>query len=115
MPLILFKTNKFLSDGGSDAAALEISKIVADLLKKDEKYVQVIAQGDCAMSFAGTTDPTALVELYSIGLDQRAASVCSEKISAFIQRRFDIPVERIFLIMSDHPKSMWGWNGRTFA
>jgi phenylpyruvate tautomerase len=114
MPYLHFQTSVFLSDGARDAAASEFSQKVAELLAKPESYVQVRIDGGCTMSFGGETGKTAFVELYSLGLDEEAASECSRELCALIEERFSIPADRVYLKMADHPRGMWGWDGQTF-
>jgi phenylpyruvate tautomerase PptA (4-oxalocrotonate tautomerase family) len=114
MPLVQFQTNKFLSDGGGDAAAIEISKLVAEVLEKPEAYVQVVIEGGKTMSFGGTVDPTAFMKLSSLGLDKKKAAEFSKRLCRFAEERFSISQERVYIKMSDHPRALWGWNGGTF-
>ncbi|MEM1157057.1 MAG: phenylpyruvate tautomerase MIF-related protein [Verrucomicrobiota bacterium] len=115
MPLIQFQTNQFLSDGGASAASQELSALLAELLQKPESYVQVVVEGGIMMSFGGTTDPTALLQLSSLGLSERQAAECSKRLCRLMEERFSIPAGRVYIKMADHPRKLWGWNGGTFG
>ncbi|MEM6884299.1 MAG: phenylpyruvate tautomerase MIF-related protein [Verrucomicrobiota bacterium] len=115
MPLVQFQTNKFLSDGGGEAAAQELSALMAELLGKPESYVQVVVEGGKTMSFGGTTEPTAFIQLSSLGLNEEQASTCSKRLSQWMEERFSIDAKRIYIKMADHPRGLWGWNGGTFG
>lgn len=115
MPLVHFRTNKFLSDGGGQAAALELSEVVAEILGKPEEFVQVVVEGGRAMAFGGTVEPTAQLDIASIGLTKSQAENCSYRLCKLIELRFLIPPDRIYIRMSDHDREFWGWKGKTFA
>ncbi len=114
MPLVQFQTNKFLSSGGSEAAALELSKLIAETLAKPESYVQVVVEGGKTMAFGGTLDPNAFIKLTSLGLDKKKAAEFSKRLCRFVEERFSIPADRVYIKMADHPRAFWGWNGGTF-
>lgn len=114
MPHLHFQTSEFLSEGARDAAALELSKKIAELLSKPESYVQVRIDSGCTMSFGGESGKTAFVELFSLGLKEEDAGRCSAELCSLIEERFSIPASRIYLKMADHPRGMWGWDGQTF-
>jgi len=114
MPLVQFQTNKFLSNGGSEAAALELSALVAETLGKPEAYVQVVVEGGKTMSFGGSLDPNAFIKLSSLGLDKTQAAAFSKRLCRFAEERFSVSAERVYIKMADHPRAFWGWNGGTF-
>lgn len=114
MPLVQFQTNKFLSSGGSEAAALELSKLIAETLNKQEAYVQVVVEGGKTMTFGGTLDPNAFIKLSSLGLKKEIAAGFARRLCHFAEERFSIPADRVYIKMDDHPRAYWGWNGGTF-
>ncbi|MEM6823293.1 MAG: phenylpyruvate tautomerase MIF-related protein [Verrucomicrobiota bacterium] len=114
MPLVKFSTNTSLSEGARHAAALELSKLASEVLEKSEDYVQVLVSGDQTMTFGAKTDPTAYLEVYSLGMTEEHAGKLSRMLSEFLTERFSIASDRVFIRMLDHPRPFWGWNGGTF-
>ena len=65
------------------------------------------------MTFAGSAEPCAYVEIKSIGALKPPAMT-----SAFcelIESRTGIPASRIYAAFEDVNASSWGWNGNTFG
>jgi len=111
MPHLQFKTN---TRPGPEAAR-ELSALVASLLEKPQSYVQIVIEPGLLMTFGGTSEPTAFIELSSLGLNEIQAGRCSEKLCAWCQETLSIPPDRVYLRCADHPRALWGWNGNTFA
>jgi phenylpyruvate tautomerase PptA (4-oxalocrotonate tautomerase family) len=112
MPLINLRTSlSSLEDG--DALLLELSSTLAEQTGKPESFVMTLLETGVPMTFAGTAEPSAYVEVKSIGAlrpSEMSAALC-ELISA----RTGIPPSRIFIGFEDVPASSWGWNGKTFG
>ena len=112
MPLINLRTSlSSLED--EDALLLELSSTLAEQTGKPESFVMTLLETGVPMTFAGTAEPSAYVEVKSIGAlrpSEMSAALC-ELISA----RTGIPPRRIFIGFEDVPASSWGWNGKTFG
>lgn len=65
------------------------------------------------MTFAGTADPCAFVEVKSIGALSPPAM--TEAFCDLISARTGIAANRIDIGFEDVPASCWGWNGATFG
>ena len=112
MPLINVRTS--LPEVGDSAALLkELSAALAQQTGKPESYVMTLLETAVPMTFAGSADPCAYVEIKSIGALKPAAMT-----SAFcelIEARTGIPANRIYVAFEDVKASSWGWNGNTFG
>ena len=112
MPLINVRTSL---PEVTDAAALlkELSAALAQQTGKPESYVMTLLETGVPMTFAGSSEPCAYVEIKSIGALQPPAMT-----SAFcdlIESRTSIPASRIYVAFDDVKASCWGWTGNTFG
>lgn len=115
MPLIHIQTS---APAPADATPLlkEVSREVAALLGKPERYVMVLLQGNVAMSFGGDGAPCAYVDVRSIGaLDGDQPQRVSGELCSRLSRHLGIASDRIYIGFEDVPGRLWGWNGGTFA
>jgi phenylpyruvate tautomerase PptA (4-oxalocrotonate tautomerase family) len=115
MPLLRIQTNAALEANQRPRLLRDLSGLVAKELEKPLGYVQVLVEPDCALAFAGTTEPTAFVELRSLGLPSNKPKVMSAALSRILKDQLGIPPSRVFLNFFDMPRQHWGWNGTTFA
>ena len=115
MPYFSIETSKKIDTVGEEAISHKASAFVAAHLVKPEGYVMVAVKHSQPMRFGGTLDPTAMVQLYSIGLPRERCAEFSEKICAFVEQELGVSRERIFIDFRDLDRSMFGWNGKTFA
>lgn len=118
MPYLKIQTNQGIDAGidtGIEQRLLrEASSLVATELGKPESYVMVSLEPPRPMLFAGTDEPTAYLELKSIGLMESKTKALSAALCQLISDKMNIPAERIYIEFADAPRSMWGWNGSTF-
>lgn len=114
MPYLRIQTNQALSPEQSEALAKTASASVAEALGKPEQYMMVGVTPDATMTFGGTTEPAAFLELYSIGLPVAHTTELSALLCEQIQSGTDVPKDRIYIHFSDVPHASWGWNGKTF-
>jgi len=113
MPYLKIQTNKEIDDKGP--LMKEMTGLLVELLGKPEKYIMIAVEPFTEMSFGGTDEPTAFVELKSIGLPSDVTSELSEAICKLINRQLAIPPDRIYIEFIDAPRNMFGWNGDTFG
>eukprot|EP00008_Paramoeba_atlantica_P005734 CAMPEP_0201476850 /NCGR_PEP_ID=MMETSP0151_2-20130828/1979_1 /ASSEMBLY_ACC=CAM_ASM_000257 /TAXON_ID=200890 /ORGANISM="Paramoeba atlantica, Strain 621/1 / CCAP 1560/9" /LENGTH=112 /DNA_ID=CAMNT_0047857359 /DNA_START=33 /DNA_END=371 /DNA_ORIENTATION=+ len=112
MPYVAINTN--VADNGTVLKAL--STLVADYLKKAEKYVMVsMNQSKCL--FGGSDDPCAFVDVRALGISKDSTNYpeFSRQICTVINKELGIEMERIFLNFSEIERTNWGWNGCTFG
>lgn len=114
MPYLRIQTNQALSPEQAEALARTTSASVAEALGKPEQYMMVGVTPDATMTFGGTTEPAAFVELNSIGLPAAQTSELSALLCDLIKAGTGIQKDRIYINFSDVPRASWGWNGKTF-
>jgi phenylpyruvate tautomerase len=114
MPYLRIQTNLPLNKKADRTMLKQASALVAAELGKPEDYVMVAVQPDTPMSFAGTDDPAAFIELKGIGLPAAKSQRLSQVLSGLVNQHLGIPIDRIFLNFADVPPNLWGWNGDTF-
>ncbi|BBO70416.1 phenylpyruvate tautomerase [Desulfosarcina alkanivorans] len=115
MPYFSIRTSQTLEASAVTALTRKASAFAAELLGKPESYVMTSLQPGSAMTFAGSHEPAAFIEVRSIGLAEAHCSAFAEKISAFIHLQLGIDPNRVFIDFTDLPPSRFAWNGKTFA
>ena len=112
MPLITVKTN--IADVQSQKTLLKkLSAALATATGKPESYVMTLLDSGVPMTFAGSEDPCAYVEIKSIGALRPQAM--SDQFCNLITSTLGIAKDRIYIAFDDVNASDWGWNGRTFG
>lgn len=112
MPLINVRTS-LASVDNPEGLLKELSAALAQQTGKPETYVMTLLESGVPMTFAGSSDPCAYVEIKSIGALKPPAM--TEAFCALIHARTGIPANRIYVAFEDVKASSWGWNGRTFG
>ncbi len=113
MPLLSIETNQKPLDP-PDAFLQTASLAVANLLGKPEQYVMVRLRHNATMRFAGSDEPTALLELKSLALPEQHTARFSQALCELIEKELKVPASRIYIEFSNPERHMWGWNGGTF-
>ena len=90
----------------------EISILVSSLTNKSKKFVMAKLDDDCEMYFDDAS-PSCFLEIKSIG--SLSPSDMAKQISDFVNKKLEIPIDKIYISFEDVPASMWAWNGRTFG
>lgn len=112
MPLIHVRTN--ISDVQTpDALLKKLSAALASATGKHESYVMTLLDSGVSMTFAGSHEPCAYVEIKSIGALTPLAM--SDQFCELIKVSLGISKDRIYIEFDDVNASDWGWNGRTFG
>jgi phenylpyruvate tautomerase len=114
MPYLSLRTNVQLSEPDSQAFLQQATQLVAESLGKSERFVMVDVQGAQTMRFSGSAAPLAYLELKSIGLPQERVPELSARLCELVESRLAVPKDRVYIEFADAPRSLWGWNGRTF-
>jgi len=112
MPVLNLHTNISIND--KEALLKQASTLIAEALGKPEGYVMIKLSDNESMSFAGTTEPLAFVELKSLGLTTDQTVPLSAIISGFISEQLGIEPARIYIEFAAPERAMFGWNGGTF-
>ena len=112
MPLINLRTS-LPSVSDADGLLKALSCTLAQQTGKPEAYVMTLMEVGVPMTFAGSTEPSAYVEIKSIGALQPPAMTAA--FCELISERTGIPANRIYIGFDDVKASAWGWNGNTFG
>ena len=112
MPVLSIQTNAEVADKAQFLK--RASSLVADALSKPESYVMIHLSDRQAMSFAGTSEPLAYVELKSLGLTSGQTAGLSKALCAFLSGELSADASRIYIEFSAPERVMFGWNGATF-
>lgn len=115
MPLLRLQTNLDLEREKKSALSAALSHKVSEWLDKPEDYVQVTLESSVTMRFAGTEDPTAFVEIRSLGFFGLNQAEISHALCAFLESECAISQDRVFVNFLDLARENWGWNGKTFG
>ena len=113
MPLLQLTTNQAVEE--KTGTCQQLSRQIAALLGKPESYVMVILKDCQSMTFAGNSEPTAFLELKSLGLPENQTSELSQQLCAITGERLNIEPNRIYIEFSSPERHMWGWDNRTFG
>src|SRR5262245_57439318 len=117
MPLCQVLTN-VPAPAASDERALlgELSRLLAQRFDKPERWVMTSLVPGVAMTFGGTTAPTALVSVKNIGtMKPEDTEVLSREICERLAKTLGVSADRVYIQFADAVDYLWGWNGGTFA
>jgi phenylpyruvate tautomerase PptA (4-oxalocrotonate tautomerase family) len=114
MPYLKIQTNQNLPVEGAKNLARKASALVANQLGKPESYVMTAVETNPAMTFAGTDEPLAFLELKSIGLPDSITADTSRALCELVSAETAVETSRIYIEFSDAPRKMWGWDKGTF-
>jgi phenylpyruvate tautomerase len=114
MPLCRILTSANASEKTRSTLLTELSRFVAEALKKPESYVMTSITSDAAMTFAGTSDPACFVELKSIGtFSPQQTAALSAELCQRIGSALAVPASRIYIEFGDSKGYLWGHDGET--
>jgi phenylpyruvate tautomerase PptA (4-oxalocrotonate tautomerase family) len=114
MPTLRIVTNVDVPAEDRAAFLTRASRGVAEMLGKPESYVMVILETGRDMLFAGTSAPTAYVELKSLGLAETKTTDYSGRLCDLLADALGIPGERTYIEFASPPRHLFGWNHATF-
>lgn len=114
MPFLKIQSNQPVAASAAGQLVSRASQLVAEQLGKPERYVMVALEPPVPMSFAGSTDPLAYLELKSIGLPEDKTPALSRALCQLVEQELGIDPERVYIEFADAPRAMWGWNSGTF-
>jgi len=117
MPLARIVTNVPLPDAEPRARLLgDVSRALARLFSKPERWAMTCLEPTAHMSFGGSVEPAAYVEVKNVGtLSEAHAKEVSAALTALVSAALGVPAERVYLEMAEAEGRLWGWNGGTFA
>ena len=112
MPFIKVQTNQKVVE--KEELLKKLSAQMAEQLGKPESYIMTALEAELKMTFGGSTEKTAFIEVKSIGLKQSMTEELSQFICEFMEQELEIEQDRIYIEFADAPGAMWGWDGGTF-
>lgn len=112
MPYIKVQTNQKVDK--EDEILKKLSAEMAEKIGKPESYIMTALETDTKMTFAGSTEKTAFIQIKSIGLKKSMTEELSHFICEFLENELGIEQNRVYIEFKDAPGKMWGWNGGTF-
>jgi phenylpyruvate tautomerase PptA (4-oxalocrotonate tautomerase family) len=117
MPLITVHTSAEPPSSADSATLLrELSSTLARVLGKPEAYVMTCLVPQSRMTFAGSSEPSCLVEVRSIGgLSNKSARALSEATCKLVHERLGVPPDRTYILCADVQAHLWGFDGATFG
>jgi hypothetical protein len=116
MPLLTVYTSApLLPDDKAQALLKKLSSAATEILAKPESYFMTCLVR-APMTFGGSTEPACAVEVKSIGgLAGDRVKRLSETVCRLVHEGTGVAMDRIFLVCSDVPAALWGFNGSTFG
>ena len=116
MPLLKLQVSSgTITDEKRDDILRTLSKAVAEIIGKPEKYVMVSIE-ESTFFMSGEPGPAAFAEVSSIGgLNIKVNNDLTKKICSLLNRTLSISPERIYVAFYDVSANDWGWNGSTFG
>ena len=114
MPYLKIQTNKVLDEPSQNALLKKASATVSAQLGKPVDYIMVTIDPPRPMMFAGSDEPTAYLELKSIGLSTANTTDFSAALCKLMAEELSIDKSRVYIEFFNSERSMWGWNGATF-
>ena len=112
MPYIKVQTNQKVEK--KEEELKKLSAAVAEKLGKPESYIMTALEAETKMTFAGSTEKTAFIQVKSIGLKESMTEELSQFICIFLEEDLGIKQNRVYIEFTDAPGAMWGWDGGTF-
>jgi phenylpyruvate tautomerase PptA (4-oxalocrotonate tautomerase family) len=115
MPVIRVETNITLQNEIKKAFTSKFSSFASEILGKPESVMMVIIIDSAEMCFSANHEPSAYIELKSVGLLPESCGELSEKICAFVEKELGAKPERTYIEYKNLDPKMFGWNSRALA
>ncbi len=114
MPVIKIQTS-VAAPADASVMLLALAAAIAEILGKSPQKMMTVLEPNIAMTFAETTEPTAFVEVKSVGQMGDKASLICAAICEHLSRSLGIAPDHVYIELADTTAPMWGWNGKTLA
>ncbi|KAJ1798906.1 hypothetical protein LPJ59_002189 [Coemansia sp. RSA 2399] len=114
MPLCQIITN--IRPMNSKALSIKVSSTVAELLSKPLSYVMAMVTYNSSLTFGGTDEPAAYVQIGSIGSVGGNSNInIVTGITNLVAAELDVEASRIYVAIQDIDGAEFALNGSTFA
>jgi phenylpyruvate tautomerase PptA (4-oxalocrotonate tautomerase family) len=115
MPFIEIQTNQARPDD-SDSLLAKVSRMASQALSKSESYVMTRWAPKVSMTFAGSSEPCAMVRVALVGsVSADARKSLAEAVTELLRTEVGIPKGRIFVTFTEVAGSHWGLGGNLFG
>jgi phenylpyruvate tautomerase PptA (4-oxalocrotonate tautomerase family) len=113
MPFVDIRTSATPSDKIKHQLLRDLVEITSKHLGKSPDVTMAAVVAGEALFFRGKDDPSACLEIRSIGLPDAAGrdALCAE-LTSLVDEVLDIPPDRVFVIFRDIPRDQFGVNGK---
>ncbi|MBN1520949.1 MAG: hypothetical protein JW928_00330 [Candidatus Aureabacteria bacterium] len=116
MPLVRMTCSEVIGEEKKAIIMKELSKRLSSITGKPEEYILIIYQEPCDMMLGGSDEKSLFLEIKSIGsLDAENTKRIAKNFCRYLSEETGVPSSRINIEFRDVEKTMWGWNGKTFA
>ena len=113
MPFIDVKTNVEISDNNEKALIKDMGEAITLIPGKSERWLMLNFDDKCRMAFAGSTEPTAILEVKLFGKASGSAfSNLTRALTDIVNSKLDIPKNRIYVKYDEI--GTWGFGGENF-
>lgn len=115
MPCIKIETNVSLDPAKAKALALKLAQDLAAPIGKPVDRILAVIEPGMALSYRGTSDPAAFVELKSIGLTADDCPALAVFIGEFLERELGVPASMGLIEFKPLDPGLTGVNKGTVA
>lgn len=116
MPLLRIVTSVNGAEHERTQLLSELSRYVAEKLRKPESYVMTSLVTNATMTFAGNTEPACSVELKNIGtFTPKETRDLSAELCKRLEAALGVPAARIYIEFSNAQGHLWGHDGETLG
>lgn len=115
MPYFSIETNKLIDKDQNLELMKKATSFLSGIMNKPEQVIMVAIKPGKPCIFGGTDDPTAFVQVKSLGLEIGRCPEYSNKLCGFIENEMGIPMDRVFIDFANIDGKLFGYNGTTLA
>lgn len=115
MPIIRVETSIRLDDNIKKSFAEKLSSFASEILGKPEAVMMITILDGLSICFAATHEPSAYLELKSVGLKPEVCGDLSAKLCAFINDELGVNPSRTYIEYKNLDPAMFGWNNKVLA
>ena len=113
MPYIHVQTNLPVSEPERELIKARLGQAVEALPGKSERWLMVRVEPECALWFAGSDEPAAMVDVSVYGgAPSEAYDALTARVCALLDAVLSLDPSRVYVKYSETPD--WGWNGGNF-
>jgi phenylpyruvate tautomerase PptA (4-oxalocrotonate tautomerase family) len=114
MPLIRIQTNVVASSEQSSGFLTQATEITARGLGKPASVMMATLDAGKAMTFGGSSEPTALFEIEGIELSPEPTDALCQQLSDLAEKELQVPGNRVFVKLTNVPRGYWAGNRKVY-